>query len=421
MHDIKAMRADPQTYVDGLTRRGVPNAEEQVKRLIVLDKALRDNETEKQKRLAERNAKSRQIGEAMKAGDTELAERLKSEVAAAKDWIAAYDLKQDDIPAQQREKLLNLPNIPADDVPDGADEKDNLELGLHGTPRKATAHHADFGPDLGLDFEAGALLAGTRNTVLRGQMARLQRALGQFMLDVQTGEAGYQETAIPLLVKRDVLEGTGQLPKFEEDLFVTTDDRWLIPTAEVGLTNLVREQIVDLDEPLRLTALTQCFRAEAGAAGRDTRGYIRQHQFEKVELVTICREEDTQAEHDRMLGDACCILDKLDLPYRVVLLCAGDMGFAARRTYDIEVWMPGQEAYREIASISWCGDFQGRRMNARYRDKKGNMRFVHTLNGSGLAVGRALVAVLENNLQEDGTVLIPEALQLYMGGMTKIA
>ena len=420
MHDIKAMRADPQTYVDGLTRRGVPDAGEQVKRLLVLDRALRDNETEKQKRLAERNAKSRQIGEAMKAGDTEKAERLKGEVAEAKDWIAAYDLKQDDIPAQQHQHLLNLPNIPAEDVPDGADENDNVEIARRGDPGEAGRHHADFGPELGMDFEAGTLLAGTRNTVLRGQMARLQRALGQFMLDIQTDEAGYQETAIPLLVKREVLEGTGQLPKFEEDLFVTADDRWLIPTAEVGLTNLVREQIVDLERPMRLTALTQCFRAEAGAAGRDTRGYIRQHQFEKVELVTICREEDAQAEHDRMLADACRILDRLELPYRVVLLCAGDMGFAARRTYDIEVWMPGQNAYREIASISWCGDFQGRRMNARYRGEDGQTRHVHTLNGSGLAVGRALVAIIENNLLEDGRVAIPEALRPYMGNREAI-
>ena len=420
MHDMKAMRTDPQTYVDGLKRRGVPNAEEQVKRLLVLDKALRDNETEKQKRLAERNTKSRQIGEAMKAGDTELAERLKSEVAAAKNWIAAYDLKQDDIPAQQREHLLTLPNIPAEDVPDGVDESGNVEIACRGGPGEAGRHHADFGSNLGMDFEAGALLAGTRNTVLRGQMARLQRALGQFMLDIQTDEAGYQETAIPLLVKREVLEGTGQLPKFEEDLFVTTDDRWLIPTAEVGLTNLVREQIIDLDEPMRLTALTQCFRAEAGAAGRDTRGYIRQHQFEKVELVTICREEDAQAEHNRMLADACRILDRLELPYRVVLLCAGDMGFAARRTYDIEAWMPGQNGYREIASISWCGDFQGRRMNARYRGDDGQTRHVHTLNGSGLAVGRALVALIENNLLENGSIAIPEALRPYMGNREAI-
>ena len=421
MHDIKAMRADPQDYITGLTRRGMKDAKDAVTRVLALDKAVRDNQTAKQAKLAERNDKSRQIGEAMKAGDIQRANRLKAEVGEIKDWLNAYDLENDNIPAGLRAMEMEIPNLPAKDVPDGKDEKDNIELACHGTPRAVTVHHADFGPSLGMDFEAGTLLAGTRNTVLRGQMARLQRALGQFMLDVQTIEAGYEETAIPLLVKRDALEGTGQLPKFEEDLFVTTDDRWLIPTAEVGLTNLVRDQIVDLERPMRLTALTQCFRAEAGAAGRDTRGYIRQHQFEKVELVTICREEDAQAEHDRMLGDACCILDKLELPYRVVLLCAGDMGFAAKRTYDIEVWMPGQNAYREIASISWCGDFQGRRMNARYRDESGQTRFVHTLNGSGLAVGRALVAVLENNLQDDGTILIPEALRPYMGGMEAIA
>lgn len=420
MHDIKAMRADPQTYVDGLKRRGVPEAATQVEQLLALDEELRDHETEKQKRLAERNAKSRQIGEAMKVGDHETANRLKKEVADAKEWLGVFDLMLGDLPDQQREHLLNLPNIPAEDVPEGEDETDNVEIARRGGPGDEGKHHADFGPDLGMDFEAGTLLAGTRNTVLRGQMARLQRALGQFMLDIQTDEAGYQETAIPLLVKREVLEGTGQLPKFEEDLFVTTDDRWLIPTAEVGLTNLVREQIVDLDEPMRLTALTQCFRAEAGAAGRDTRGYIRQHQFEKVELVTICREEDAQTEHDRMLADACRILDRLELPYRVVLLCAGDMGFAARRTYDIEVWMPGQDAYREIASISWCGDFQGRRMNARYRDENGQTQHVHTLNGSGLAVGRALVAIIENNLTEDGRVAIPDALRPYMGGAAEI-
>ena len=356
----------------------------------------------------------------MKGGDAALAQRLKEEVGLINAWLKQQDWAEENIPAQIKAMQLNLPNIPADDVPEGEDETGNVEIARRGGPGEAGRHHADFGPDLGMDFEAGTLLAGTRNTVLRGQMARLQRALGQFMLDIQTDEAGYQETAIPLLVKREVLEGTGQLPKFEEDLFVTTDDRWLIPTAEVGLTNLVREQIVDLAEPMRLTALTQCFRAEAGAAGRDTRGYIRQHQFEKVELVTICREEDAQDEHEKMLGDACRILDRLELPYRIVLLCAGDMGFAARRTYDIEVWMPGQEAYREIASISWCGDFQGRRMNARYRGEDGQTRHVHTLNGSGLAVGRALVALIENNLLEDGRVAIPEALRPYMGNRETI-
>jgi len=420
MHDIKAMQADPQTYIAALERRGLEHARAKVNQILGLDRAMRKDQTDRQEKLAERNTLSRRIGEAMKEGDAALAQRLKEQVGLVNAWLKQQDWAEENIPEQIKAMQLELPNIPAEDVPEGADETGNVEIARRGGPGEAGRHHADFGPDIGMDFEAGTLLAGTRNTVLRGQMARLQRALGQFMLDVQTDEGGYEETAIPLLVKRDVLEGTGQLPKFEEDLFVTTDDRWLIPTAEVGLTNLVREQIVDLEKPMRLTALTQCFRAEAGAAGRDTRGYIRQHQFEKVELVTICREEDAQAEHDRMLADACRILDRLELPYRVVLLCAGDMGFAARRTYDIEVWMPGQDAYREIASISWCGDFQGRRMNARYRDADGNTKHVNTLNGSGLAVGRALVAVIENNLLEDGRVAIPEALRPYMGNREAI-
>jgi len=420
MHDIKAMQADPQTYIAALERRGLEHARAKVNQILGLDRAMRKDQTDRQEKLAERNTLSRRIGEAMKEGDAALAQRLKEQVGLVNAWLKQQDWAEENIPEQIKAMQLELPNIPAEDVPEGADETGNVEIARRGGPGEAGRHHADFGPDIGMDFEAGTLLAGTRNTVLRGQMARLQRALGQFMLDVQTDEGGYEETAIPLLVKRDVLEGTGQLPKFEEDLFVTTDDRWLIPTAEVGLTNLVREQIVDLEKPMRLTALTQCFRAEAGAAGRDTRGYIRQHQFEKVELVTICREEDAQAEHDKMLADACRILDRLELPYRVVLLCAGDMGFAARRTYDIEVWMPGQDAYREIASISWCGDFQGRRMNARYRDSDGNTKHVNTLNGSGLAVGRALVAVIENNLLEDGRVAIPEALRPYMGNREAI-
>lgn len=421
MHDIKAMQADPQTYIAALERRGLEHARAKVNQILGLDRAMRKDQTDRQEKLAERNTLSRRIGEAMKEGDAALAQRLKEQVGLVNAWLKQQDWAEENIPEQIKAMQLELPNIPAEDVPEGADETGNVEIARRGGPGEAGRHHADFGPDIGMDFEAGTLLAGTRNTVLRGQMARLQRALGQFMLDVQTDEGGYEETAIPLLVKRDVLEGTGQLPKFEEDLFVTTDDRWLIPTAEVGLTNLVREQIVDLEKPMRLTALTQCFRAEAGAAGRDTRGYIRQHQFEKVELVTICREEDAQAEHDKMLADACRILDRLELPYRVVLLCAGDMGFAARRTYDIEVWMPGQDAYREIASISWCGDFQGRRMNARYRDADGNTKHVHTLNGSGLAVGRALVAVIENNLLDDGSVGIPRVLIPYMGGAMEIS
>ena len=286
------------------------------------------------------------------------------------------------------------------------------------TPRE----HADIGPALGLDFETGALISGARFTFLRGQMARLQRALGQFMLDQQTVVNGYSECAPPLLVREEALFGTGQLPKFAEDNFQTTDGRWLIPTAEVSLTNSVREQILaEAALPIRMTALTPCFRSEAGAAGKDTRGYIRQHQFEKVELVSVCRPEDSDAEHERMAAAAESILQALDLPYRKMLLCAGDMGFTARKTYDLEVWLPGQNAYREISSISNCGDFQARRMNTRYRPEGAKAtEFVHTLNGSGLAVGRTLVAVLENYQQEDGSVQVPPALLPYMGGITAL-
>ena len=310
-------------------------------------------------------------------------------------------------------------------MPDGADETANVEVSRWGTPREfdfAPKEHADLGPPLGLDFETGALISGARFTFLRGQMARLQRAIAQFMLDRQTGENGYTECAPPLLVREESLFGTGQLPKFAEDNFQTTDGRWLIPTAEVSLTNSVREQILaEAELPIRMTALTPCFRSEAGAAGKDTRGYIRQHQFDKVELVTVCKPEDGAAEHARMTTAAESILQALDLPYRKVLLCAGDMGFTARKTFDLEVWLPGQGAYREISSISNCGDFQARRMNARYRPEatKGT-EFVHTLNGSGLAVGRTLVAVLENYQQADDSVDVPLALQPYMG-VTRLA
>jgi seryl-tRNA synthetase len=321
--------------------------------------------------------------------------------------------------------LAAIPNLPAEDVPQGADEKENVEVARWGavpTFDFEPKDHADFGPALGLDFEGGAALSGARFTALRGQMARLHRALAQFMLDRQSGENGYEEVNPPLLVRDAALFGTGQLPKFAEDLFRTTDGRWLIPTAEVSLTNLVAEQIVpDAGLPLRFTALTPCFRSEAGAAGRDTRGYIRQHQFEKVELVAICRPEESEAEHERMCAAAEGILQALALPYRKVLLCTGDMGFSARKTFDLEVWLPSQKTYREISSVSNCGDFQARRMNARYRPEgEKATRFLHTLNGSGLAVGRTLVAVLENYQQADGSVAVPDALVPYMGGITKL-
>ena len=321
--------------------------------------------------------------------------------------------------------LSAIPNLPAADVPEGADESGNVELKRWGTPRTfdfAPQEHADFGPALGLDFETAAKMSGARFTFLRGQMARLERALGAFMLDMQTGAAGYTECATPLLVRDDAAYGTTQLPKFREDLFQTTDGRWLISTAEMSLTNSVREQILaETDLPIRLTALTPCFRSEAGSAGRDTRGYIRQHQFNKVEMVSIARPDQSDAEHERMTLAAEAVLEALDLPYRRMLLCAGDMGFSARKTFDLEVWLPGQGAYREISSCSNCGDFQARRMDTRYRaaGEKGTT-FVHTLNGSGLAVGRTLVACLENYQQADGSVTVPTALLPYMGGIEKL-
>ena len=322
------------------------------------------------------------------------------------------------------ELLAALPNLPATDVPDGADEHANVALFERGALRSAVGakEHDALGSRLGLDFDSAAAMSGSRFAVLKGQVARLHRALGQWMLDVQTREHGYLEVAPPLLVRRDALFGTGQLPKFEEDLFKAGDDHWLIPTAEVSLTNLVRESILSEAElPLRFAALTPCFRSEAGAAGKDTRGLIRQHQFEKVELVSITTPEASEAEHERMTGCAEAILDRLGLAYRRMLLCTGDMGFSARKTYDLEVWLPGQGRHREISSCSNCGDFQARRMDARYRPAEGKgTAFVHTLNGSGLAVGRTLVAVLETYQQADGSVAIPDVLAPYMGGLNRL-
>jgi seryl-tRNA synthetase len=374
---------------------------------------------------ARRNEASKAIGAAMGKGDIATAEALKAEVAALKDTLPALE-EQERAAGEELDTLLaGLPNLPADDTPDGADETENVEIARWGTPRSfdfEPRDHADLGPELGLDFETGVAISGARFTFMRGQMARLNRALGQFMLDYQTGQRGYTECATPYLVRQESLFGTGQLPKFAEDNFQTTDGRWLIPTAEVSLTNSVREQILDEGAlPIRMTALTPCFRSEAGAAGRDTKGLIRQHQFEKVELVSIVRPEDSAAEHERMVESAEGILQALELPYRKMLLCTGDMGASARKTYDLEVWLPGQGLYREISSCSNCGDWQARRMNTRYRpaESKGNV-FVHTLNGSGLAVGRTLVAVLENHQQADGSVTVPAALLPYMGGLTKL-
>lgn len=419
MHDIKAIRENPAAFDAGLARRGLDPL---ASAILAIDTELRAVATELQVNQARRNEASKAIGQAMGQKDVAKADALKTEVAALKENLPALEARERELSAALSDRLLATPNIPADEVPLGADETGNDERFRWGTPRSfdfPPQDHADFGPALGMDFEGGAAMSGARFTALRGGIARLHRALSQYMLDQQTGTNGYEEVNPPLLVRDEALVGTGQLPKFSEDLFKTTDGRWLIPTAEVSLTNLVREQILaESALPIRFTALTPCFRSEAGAAGRDTRGFIRQHQFEKVELVSIATPEQADAEHKHMVDSAEAILQALDLPYRRMLLCTGDMGFGAVKTYDLEVWLPSQQTYREISSISQCGDFQSRRMNARYRPEgeKGT-RFLHTLNGSGLAVGRTLVAVLENYQQADGSVTVPDVLRPYMGGL----
>jgi seryl-tRNA synthetase len=422
MHDLKYIRENPKDFDAALMRRG---AEPVAASILALDENRRAILTEMQNAQARRNDVSKSIGAAMGKGDTAAAEVLKAEVAQLKDILPQLEERERAAGIELDALLAGLPNLPAADTPDGADETENIEIARWGEPREfdfEPRDHADIGPALGLDFETGVAISGARFTFMRGQMARLNRALGQFMLDHKTTQRGYTECATPYLVRQESLFGTGQLPKFAEDNFQTTDGRWLIPTAEVSLTNSVREQILDESAlPIRLTALTPCFRSEAGAAGRDTKGLIRQHQFEKVELVSIVRPEDSAEEHERMVQSAEGILQALELPYRKMLLCTGDMGASARRTYDLEVWLPGQGLYREISSCSNCGDWQARRMNSRYRpaEGKGNV-FVHTLNGSGLAVGRTLVAVLENHQQADGSVSVPAALLSYMGGLTKL-
>ena len=424
MHDIRFIRETPEAFDTGLARRGLaPQSGE----ILALDQELRALLTEMQQAQARRNEASKQIGQAKAQKNEELAQSLMAEVATLKERLPALEEKEREIQARLNARLAELPNLPAADVPEGPDETANVEIRRWGQPRAfdfSPQDHVDVGGPLGLDFEAAAKLSGARFAVLKGPIARLERALTQFMLDVQTTEHGYTEANVPYLVRAEAMMGTGQLPKFEEDLFKTTDETpyYLIPTAEVSLTNLVREEIVPTESlPLRLTAATPCFRAEAGAAGRDTRGMIRQHQFAKVELVSITTPEESDAEHERMTRCAETILQKLELPYRTVLLCTGDMGFSARKTYDIEVWLPAQDTYREISSCSNCGDFQARRMNARTRAKgEKNTRFVHTLNGSGLAVGRTLVALLENHQQADGSVAIPAALRPYLGGIERL-
>lgn len=495
MHDIKAIRETPDAFVAGWSARGVEDAAAVVEQLRALDRDLRAAQTRGQEALAARNAASKAIGAAMGRKDLAEADRLKAEVETLKDTIAAAEADERRLAGELRDRLAGLKNLAAADVPDGEDEAGNVEVSRWGSPRTTgpAKDHADLGEALGLlDFEAAARMSGSRFAVLKGQLARLERAIGQFMLDMQVDRHGYQEVNPPFLVKDEAMFGTGQLPKFEEDLFGAASgsanglkhleelrssferwrasweasgvlvkdpegDRdivagefreflheafeianggvlvkgllgrspyWLIPTAEVSLTNLVREQILsedELAEPMRLTALTPCFRAEAGSAGRDTRGLIRQHQFSKVELVSITRPEDSEAEHERMTGCAEAVLKALDLPFRRMLLCKGDMGFSARKTFDLEVWLPSQGTYREISSCSNCGDFQARRMDARFKragEKK--TEFVHTLNGSGLAVGRTLVAIMETYQDEGGRIAVPDALKPWMGGVTHI-
>ncbi len=423
MFDIKAIRENPDDFDALWAKRGL---EPLSKKILDQDALIRKAIQVVQEAEAARNKSSKLIGQAMGKGDKEEAERLKTEVAGAKNVIAAMGAQVDSEKAQLNALLSSTPNVPFADVPEGEDEDSNVELRKVGTPTDlgfAPKDHADLGEALGMmDFETAAKMSGSRFVVLSGQLSRLDRALAAFMLDLQTQEHGYTEMSPPFLVWDKALYGTGQLPKFEDDLYKTTADHYLIPTAEVSLTNIVRESIIDPDTlPRRMMAHTPCFRSEAGSAGRDTKGMIRQHQFNKVELVSITRPEDSEAEHLRMLGCAEEVLKRLELPYRVVELCTGDLGFGARRTFDIEVWLPSQETYREISSCSNCGDFQARRMNARYKYAEKDNRFVHTLNGSGLAVGRTLVAVLENYQNEDGSITVPEALRPYMGGLEVIS
>jgi len=424
MHDIKLIRDNPDAFDAGLAKRGLTP---QSATLIELDASRRDALGKQQDAETERNALSKQIGKAKASGDEAEFNRLRSEVDRLKSVLEEAGQQARHFDEALNQHLAALPNLPYDDVPQGADEADNEEMRRWGDPRAMDfkpRDHVDLGEGLGqMDFKAAAEISGSRFVALRGGLARMERALAQFMLDLHTTEHGYEEVSPPYMVRDEAMFGTGQLPKFTEDSFRTTDGRWLIPTSEVPLTNLARETIhPESDLPMRMTAYTPCFRSEAGSAGRDTRGMIRLHQFQKVEMVSIVTPDESDAELERMTGCAEKVLQLLELPYRVMKLCTGDMGFAARRTYDLEVWMPSQDCYREISSCSTCGDFQARRMDARYR-KDGEKRpaFLHTLNGSGVAVGRALVAVLENHQNADGSIAIPAALRPYMGGVETIS
>ena len=423
MYDIRWIRENADLFDKGLVSRGL---EPLSKDLLALDDRRRAAISLAQSVQEKRNVFSKEIGQAIANKDSGRAEALKLEVARLKETLTASEDQEKQLIAALDAALSTIANMPLESVPVGRDELENVVRSVWGQPRDFSflpKQHFEIGENLGLmDFETAAKMSGARFVINKGALARLERALGQFMLDLHTSVHGYQEVNPPILVKDHAMFGTGQLPKFADDLFRVLPDYWLIPTAEVSLTNMVRDNILDEAVlPLRLTALTPCFRAEAGAAGRDTRGMIRQHQFSKVELVTIASPEQSEAEHDYMTRSAERVLQDLELPYRVLTLCTGDMGFGSQKTYDIEVWLPGQNQYREISSCSVCGDFQARRMNARFRASDGSgVRFVHTLNGSGIAVGRALVAVLENYQNEDGSVTIPAALLPYMGGMKRL-
>lgn len=421
MHDIRAIRENPASFDAALARRGVSDASSD---LLKIDGDRRAAILAAETAQAEQNKASKEVGAAKGRGDEAEFERLRALVAEKKAEVAEMNARAKELDEALTDALARLPNLPHDDIPDGADEADNVEIHRWGTPPEIAGakEHYDLPAARGLDFETAAKLSGSRFVVLRGAMARLHRALAQFMLDTHVNEHGLSETITPVLVRDEAMFGTGQLPKFTEDSYQTTNGWWLIPTSEVTLTNTVAGDVLEqADLPIRMTAHTQCFRSEAGSAGRDTAGMLRQHQFEKVEMVSITHPDQSRAELDRMTGCAQAILEKLGLPYRTVVLCTGDMGAGARRTHDIEVWLPGQNTYREISSVSVCGDFQARRMNARFKPEAGGKpEFVHTLNGSGLAVGRCLIAVLENGQQSDGSVALPSVLHGYLGGKTQI-
>ena len=423
MHDIRTIRDNPAAFDAALSRRGLAPVSSEI---LAIDEARRAAILAAETAQAEANKAAKDVGAAKGRGDEAEFERLRALVAEKKAEIAALNEQAKAEDTRLNDLLIGIPNLPADDIPDGKDEADNVEIRRHGSPRDFSfvpVEHFDI-PAIrpGMDFETAAKLSGSRFVLLSGAVARLHRALAQFMLDLHVEYHGLTETITPVLVREDMMVGTGQLPKFGEDSYQTTNGWWLIPTAEVTLTNIVNGlTLEDIDLPRRYVAHTQCFRSEAGSAGRDTSGMLRQHQFEKVEMVSITRPEDSDAEHSRMTKCAEAILEALELPYRTVVLCAGDMGAGARRTHDIEVWLPGQNTYREISSVSVCGDYQARRMNARYKPSEGGkLQFVHTLNGSGLAVGRTLIAVVENGQQEDGSVDLPTALHPYLRGKTRI-